>query len=774
MWSGNMRRFRNMSIAEKLTGIIMLTTAVALLFSSIAFALWDRSTTRQRMDNDLNTLATILGSISATGLDFNASPEQFGPILKSLKYRANIISADLFTTDGRQVAHYQRENVQTTLSPVLAGDGTYFAKDSVHVYSPVEVEGRRVGTIHLQSDFSEVRQRLGILASQFSALLILSLALGYLLSSRLQRPVSRPILELAEMETKVSQTRDYSLRARKHADDEVGTLIDGFNEMLSQIQKRDRELQIAKERAEEAKKEAEVAKIRAEEANQTKTGFLANMSHELRTPLNGILGYSEMLIEDATVGGFTQIIPDLQRINSAGKHLLALINDILDIAKIEAGRLELYIEEFDLGPMIDDVVLTMQPIVEKNGNTLITKRPKSFAKVHGDVTRVRQILFNLVTNAAKFTERGRIDLEVWQEFSEGKDWTIFRIADTGIGISPEKIQKLFQPFVQADASTTRRYGGTGLGLVISRQFARMMGGDISVQSEPSKGSVFTVRLPLELLSKSEDLTPSPTVTPASAQRRGENSVLIVDDDATVRDLLQRLLSKEGFKVYMAADGEEGLRLAREVHPAVITLDVLMPGMGGWAVLTTLKSDPSVADIPVVLLTIVDEKDTAVTLGASDYLAKPIDRDRLVSVISKYRRDATSETILVVDDDDGTRKAIRRALENQGWQVLEAENGAKGFEVLKHDTPRLILLDLIMPEMDGFEFLVQLHRDSNLRRIPVLILTARDISPDEQRELKSHVEEILLKDKSSVDEIVDQICRIAHSLDESRERRPQNT
>ncbi len=497
------------------------------------------------------------------------------------------------------------------------------------------------------------------------------------------------------------------------------------------------------------------AKEVAEAANRTKSAFLANMSHELRTPLNAIIGYSEMLRDEAEEIGQDEFIPDLQKIQTAGKHLLALINDILDLSKIEAGKMELYVESFELTGVVHDVVNTVQPLVQKNSNTLQVEMAGDLGTMHSDLTRVRQVVFNLLSNACKFTDHGTVTLAVKREAVSGQDWVVIQVMDTGIGMTPEQIDRLFREFTQADVSTTRKYGGTGLGLAISQRLCQMMGGNVTVDSVPGQGSTFTLRLPAQVHTGGDEpsspLRAEVPVVPGDAPL-----VLVVDDDPTVHDLMQRYLSKEGYRVVCAASGQEGLHLAQKLRPDAITLDVMMPSMDGWAVLTALKADPDLAPIPVVMLTIVDNKNLGFALGAADYLTKPIDRVRLASVLRRYRSDRSRQPALVVDDDPTARQMLRQMLERDGLSVVEAENGWVGLQRVADSHPQLVLLDLMMPEMDGFGFLSELRRRQEGRNLPVIVLTAKDLTNEDRQRLQGSVERVLQKGACSLETLLQEV------------------
>ena len=504
--------------------------------------------------------------------------------------------------------------------------------------------------------------------------------------------------------------------------------------------------------------EANRAQETAEQANRSKSIFLANMSHELRTPLNAIIGYSEMLSEEAQDMGEETFVADLQKIQSAGKHLLGLINDILDLSKIEAGKMELYLETFDVSSMVQDVCTTIRPLVEKNANRLSIQLPENVGEMRADMTKVRQMLFNLLSNASKFTEQGEIAISVARESRQRQESLVFSVTDSGIGMTEEQLGRLFQAFTQADASTTRKYGGTGLGLTITQRFCNMMGGTIDVKSTPGKGTTFIVRLPATVAEQTASAAP-PTACAGQSGTTDNSLVLVIDDDPAVCDIIGKSLGEEGYKVVFANSGAEGLALARKLRPSVITLDVMMPSMDGWAVLSALKQDPELAEIPVVMVTIVEDRNLAYTLGATDYLVKPFDRSRLLSVIERYcpkHAEHAEHFVLLVEDDAMTREMTQRMLEKEGWHAVLASNGREALECVTRRRPELILLDLMMPEMDGFQFLDELAKRPDCDDIPVVVVTAKDLSLEDRQFLNSRVERTLQKGAYRRDDLVNSL------------------
>ncbi len=486
--------------------------------------------------------------------------------------------------------------------------------------------------------------------------------------------------------------------------------------------------------------EAEAAKELAEAANRAKSAFLANMSHELRTPLSAVIGYTELLEEDAEE---PSMIADLGKIKGNARHLLRLINDVLDLSKVEANKMELYLEVVEVGAFLADAAGTVGPLVREKANGLTLDVPDDLGTMRTDAVKLRQCLFNLLGNACKFTENGRITLRARRDRDSLGEWLVLAVEDTGIGMTQEQLERLFQRFTQADESTTRRYGGTGLGLALTRAFSRLLGGDVTVTSTKGQGTCFMLRIPAGGPGAGLEGVIEPAAT---SEVPDGDLVLVIDDEASQRELLTRFLRKQRFAVRTAGDGRTGLELARALKPRVILLDVMMPDTDGWTVLKTLKADPDTADIPVVIVSFVAEPELGASLGAADIVAKPIDWRRLKTVIDRFR--AGEGDILVVDDDADTRSLLRAGLEKNGWTVREASDGLAALDAVRHAQPRLILLDLTMPVMDGFAFLHRLRGVPGGAEIPVVVLSARDVSLAERARL-SEAERVFKKGETSI-------------------------
>jgi signal transduction histidine kinase/CheY-like chemotaxis protein len=770
------------SIKHKLTLVVMLTTVVALLAAAVQFIANDVRDYHRRVLADLAILARVVGENCTSPLEFgvtNVATET----LAALAAKPHVLAAAVYVPSGPLFASYTAKGRAVNIPSHGPPPERHALFDSRGVLSqPIyNKNGEQVGSIYLEFESVEMWRRVEQDCAVVAGMLLISGLIAWLITTWSQRFITKPILALAQVANAVSEKSDYSVRAVKETEDEIGFLIDCFNGMLSRIQRHDKVLRDMNE-------QLAASQQRALAATEAKSQFLANMSHELRTPLNAIIGYSEMVQEELEDANQTRFIPDLQKIHAAARHQLSLINDILDLSKIEAGKMTLFLEAFDIARMVQDVVTTIQPLVAKNNNRLVVECPETLGTMRADQTKVRQVLFNLLSNATKFTEQGQIRLEVrrtgsssanGQEDASAADTLVpaaapgtapansrptvsFTVSDTGIGMNPEQVGRLFQAFVQAENSATRKHGGTGLGLAISKKFCQMMGGDLIAESELGKGSTFTVRLPLEVcespaVSRAE--APGTSGASSAGSARSRSDILVIDDEPAARDLVQRVLTKEGYRVATAASGSEGLALARQLQPDAITLDVMMDGMDGWAVLSALKAEPLTANIPVVMLTVVDEKNLGFALGASDYLIKPIEWDRLIAVLEKSRRHHVGPQVLVIEDDPDTREMLRRAAEKQGFTVIEAQNGRVGLERVAAQVPGIILLDLLMPEMDGFTFMEQLRHRPDCRLVPVIVVTAKDLTADDRRRLNGHVIQIVQKGGCSPRELLDEISRL---------------
>ena len=518
-------------------------------------------------------------------------------------------------------------------------------------------------------------------------------------------------------------------------------------------------------RRKKTEEELRCARDDAEAATRTKSQLLANMGHELRTPLTSIIGYTEILIEDVVEGGHDEFKPDLELVLGQGRHLLQLINDLLDLSIREVGKLELNPETFELTRFLRDIAAVIEPLVAKNANRLELDVPANLGTMHADTFRLKQCLLNLLSNAAKFTDRGMIRLKVERLMVGDVDSILFAVQDSGIGMSQEQVQKLFQAFTQADSSTTRKFGGAGLGLAITRSLCQLMGGDVQVVSAPGAGSTFTITLPA---TSSKPAPPAPQPRPRELRHAtaGAATILVADDDPAVRDMLDRVLTKEGFDVVLADSGDECLRLARELRPRAITLDVMMAGIDGWSVLSALKADPDLSCIPVIMVTIVDDKNLGMSLGAADYLTKPLDRERLVSALKRHCAVGTKRIALIAEDDPAARDLLRRTLEKDGWRIAEAGNGREALDHMAESLPDVILLDLMMPEIDGFEFLEEVGRHPEWRKVPVVVITAKELTEEDRlflngsMMLSGRVKRLLQKGTFTLDDLARQVRDLA--------------
>jgi len=810
--------FRNLSIKRKITSVVMLTSCIALLLACAAFVGYELLTFRATMVSEMSALAGITGKNCEVPVSFDR-PEEAENTLANLSTERQVLAACIYR-DGKVWAKYPK-GMSDAAFPAKPDVGRHHFEKSTLALSRqiLDPDKNPIGAIYIQSSLDTMYARLRQYVRIMAVVLLVASIVVLVISTKLQGVISQPLLKLSETARTVSDKKDYSVRAQKQGNDEVGVLIDSFNEMLAQIQKRDTELQ--------------EARLAAEQANRAKSNFLSFMSHELRTPLTAIIGFSELLIHEVEAEGHKPIggedhkyldwVDDLRRVHDSGKYLLELINDILDISKIEAGKMEVHLEIFAVPALVRDLKDVMRPLLERKNNRLVVECSDDTGTMQADRIKVRQCLLNLLSNASKFTEQGVITLSAsrvarrgigplppvvsspsppstpltqtdpktgeggivdWPsppskpppspgelsvrgvEGGEGHkpiggeghtvDWLIFRIQDTGIGMTPEQIGKLFRAFTQADDSTSRRYGGTGLGLALTKKFCQIMGGDVRVESEIGKGSTFTIELPVVTAKPTSSITVVPPAAAASRTRSSSQCILIIDDDPAVHQLLADVLRPEGYTLKFATNGPDGLRLAKELRPAVITLDVLMPDMDGWVVLALMKADPDLAAIPVIMLTVRADQDFGFAMGVADYLQKPIDRGRLVAVLKRYHQFRPPNRVLVVEDDAAMREMICRMLNDKDWTVAEAENGLAALESIARCPPALIILDLKMPVMDGFQMIAELHKHEDWRKIPVVVVSAAELTAEDRQRLQGHVKKILQKGDFSREDLMREV------------------
>src|SRR5438876_7078542 len=639
--------------------------------------------------------------------------------------------AYLVDAQGRLIAHPDislvlRNTDLSRLAQVQAARAAGSGQATEQLQVADDIQGRRVLTayahvsplgwlVFVELPVAEAYAPLYSTIERSGILLMAALGFAFVAGLVLARRMVGPIQALRIGAARIG-SGDLGQRITIKTGDELEALADQFNDMAGQLQESYAGLE---QKVEQRTREVEEKSRQLEMASQHKSQFLASMSHELRTPLNAIIGLTEMMVTNAARSGTEKAAEPLRRVQRAGTQLLGLINQVLDLSKIEAGKLELSPESVNLAPLTAEVAGTARQLAEQNNNRLIVESQPNLGQLIVDPMRLRQILLNLLSNACKFTKQGEVTLHV-KKVVNGRNWIEFAVADTGIGMTPAQQAKLFEEFTQADSSTARQYGGTGLGLAITRKLARMVGGDVTVTSEPGKGSIFTVRLPGSADSKTRS-------SPGSGGRHSPNAdcVLVIDDDATARELIADHLKAERFSVVTAAGGVEGLKLAKELRPTAITLDVMMPDLDGWSVLAALRQDPELAEIPVIMITIVDEHRRGVALGAAGYLTKPIDRERLHRLVTRFRAPTPPTSVLLVEDDAIQRERMRGWLEGPQWSVREAANGREALDRVQQGKPDVILLDLMMPEMDGFAVVAALQKEPAWRDIPVSVITSLD-------------------------------------------------
>lgn len=529
-----------------------------------------------------------------------------------------------------------------------------------------------------------------------------------------------------------------------------------------------------------------IAKEEAESASQTKNNFLANISHEFRTPLNAILGFTEILQVAAKKNNQPDFVEDLQAIESAGRHLLNLINDILDFVKIQSGKVNFNIKSFQISKLLAEVTTTLRPLAEKNGNTLVLEEPDDLGLMKSDVNRVRQILLNLLGNACKFTSNGSIRLSAKLDDKENPTSIFIDISDTGIGLDPRQMEKLFQEFAQGEHSGDHKFEGTGLGLPISRHLCQALGGDIEVDGELGKGTTFKVHLPLQISTETDflkkpenseipekpEMTSAPSSPKASLARAitppaevavdpsndalSKKTVLIIDDDSSVCDLIRQFANREGLRTEMAFNADDGIRLARKLTPDIIFLDIILSDADGWEVIKVLKDEAKLKSIPIVVISHIPEDEKSQAMGVSDYLRKPLNSDMLTSTLKKVNASENHSSILIVEDDQTTRETLSRMLKQEGWQVGVVSDKKSALEYLGKEKPGLVILDISLGGREGYDILSEIRKNKDWSAMPIIIFTAKNISKEEYVVLNESVQKIFQKGNCTRAELFNQI------------------
>lgn len=769
-----MFKLKNHSISRKLTWMNMLVSGAALLLACAAFIAYDTISFREAIVRNLSIQSQMIGSDTASALLFN-DPQSAEKTLSALRVAHNILSAAIYEPDGPLFASYSRDRDRDSPPVTISAGQTEthsFKNGEIVLIQPIVFQGKLTGIIYMRSDLEELNQRLEQYARIAAVVLLVCLMTALLVSSIFRRSVAEPIIGLAEVARIVSRDKNYSIRAMsapRHG--ELAILIDAFNDMLTQIQENEADLRKAQDELEQrvqertaelesAKTEVEAfsasileAKEELERASKFKDQFLSTMSHELRTPLNAVLGFSDLLTEERYGPLNDRQRRYINHIHTGGKHLLRLINDILDLSKIEAGRLQLAIESVPVKTSFAEVADAMRPLAEKKSQSLTVNASKEL-NVRADGVRFRQILMNLIGNAIKFSPHGgKIELATRQLGEVVR----VEVRDSGPGIPPEEQQRIFEAFYRSK-QTEKTVEGTGLGLAITRRLVELHGGHLGLESQQGLGSCFYFTLPSAPALETEEIPPS-----GWGLKMGETArILVVEDDLTAAQLLQSHLAAAGYGVVLCGQPERALEMAAELQPSAVTVDIVMKPINGWNVLLSLKSDPRTARIPVIIVTVVDQPATGPLLGADEYIVKPVEKATLLAAVRRclnYRgRIGPARPILVVEDDASTREFVAELLSKNGYIVTVAANGAKARAQVAESLPELVILDLILPDVSGFQLLAEWRLDSRTADLPVFVLTSKDLNATESDYIRANAGALFQKQERWQDALIRQLQR----------------
>jgi signal transduction histidine kinase/DNA-binding response OmpR family regulator len=761
---------QNYSISKKLTWMNMLVSAAALLLACGGFCAYDLYSFRDALVRNVSIQAQIIGDNTASALLFD-DPHSAEKTLSALDANRHLMYAQIYAHDGQPFAAYWRERAGQTLPPPVIPSGQtqihWFRGGHLGLARSIIFEGKPRGIVYIRSDLGAMNDRLKSYAVIIVVVFLASLVVALLISRISQRVISEPVMQLAQTVRIVSQEKNYSIRAATTTNrDEVSTLIESVNEMLEQIQQRDSALGRAHDELERrvqerttqlavANKELDLRNREVERATQMKSKFLASMSHELRTPLNAIVGFSDLLGDEIPGQLNDKQKRFVNHIKQGAGHLLQLINDILDLSKIEAGQLELRCEQFLVKDALPEVLSTIRPLAMAK-DIQVQQKLRTDQSVYADRVRFKQILYNLLSNAVKFTPKGgRIEVDCF----ESENQVCLSVTDTGVGIRQEDQKVVFEEFRQVEGSRHEVNEGTGLGLAITKRLVEQQGGKISLTSEPGKGSRFTFTLPVGNTSRTEPTKPHSLLATSSGSF-GKPLILVVDDEASARELLVSYLNQE-YRIAIAESGSEAVNKAHELRPDAITLDLSMPGKSGFEALVTLKKDPETTNIPIIIVSIVDQKNLGFALGAADYLIKPIRKPVLLETIRKHLPLLSNDDseILLVDDDPRTLEMLEETLRSAGYETQSVQSGARALEVLSSKLVSAVLLDLLMPGMDGFEVIRHVRQEATLKKLPIFVMTGKSLTPGESSLLARDTQALLQKSGSWQQQLIVELARV---------------